>query len=104
MQGEPKYAPSQELPDFSYADYARMLGLEGERVDDPEELGPAWDRALAAGRPFVLEVVADANIPPFPPHIVDAQAEKYREAQQKSDPEAADIERGMRQQGSGASR
>ncbi|WP_312488801.1 thiamine pyrophosphate-requiring protein [Massilia timonae] len=103
MQGEPKYEASQQLPDFSYAEYARMLGLEGVRVDDPDALGAAWDQALAAGRPFVLEVLADPNIPPFPPHIVDAQAEKYREAQEKGDPEAADVERGMRQQGGDAS-
>jgi pyruvate dehydrogenase (quinone) len=103
MQGEPKYEASQQLPDFSYAEYARMLGLEGVRVDDPDALGAAWDQALAAGRPFVLEVLADPNIPPFPPHIVDAQAEKYRQAQEKGDPEAADVERGMRQQGGDAS-
>ena len=99
MQGEPKYAASQELPDFSYAEYARMLGLDGLRVDDPEALGAAWDRALAAGRPFVLEVLADPNIPPFPPHIVDRQKEQVEEAQRKGDPEAADVERGVRQQG-----
>jgi len=99
MQGEPKYAASQELPDFSYAEYSRMLGLDGLRVDDPEALGAAWDRALAAGRPFVLEVLADPNIPPFPPHIVDRQKEQVEEAQRKGDPEAADVERGVRQQG-----
>ena len=102
MQGEPKYEPSQQLPDFSYAEYARMLGLEGERVDDPGQLGAAWDRALAAGRPFVLEVVADPNIPPFPPHIVDQQEAQYREAIAKGDSEADDIRRGARQQGKSA--
>ena len=99
MQGEPKYEASQQLPDLSYAEYARMLGLEGERVDDPEQLGAAWDRALAAGRPFVLEVVADPNIPPFPPHIVDQQEAKYREAIAKGDLDARDVERGAQQQG-----
>ena len=99
MQGEPKYAASQEQPDFSYAEYARMLGLDGLRVEDPEALGPAWDQALAAGRPFVLEVLADPNIPPFPPHIVDRQKKQVEEAQRKGDPEAADVERGVRQQG-----
>lgn len=102
MQGEPKYEPSQQLPDFSYAEYARMLGLEGERVDDPGQLGAAWDRALAAGRPFVLEVVADPNIPPFPPHIVDQQEAQYREAIAKGDSEADVIRRGARQQGKSA--
>lgn len=99
MQGEPKYEASQQLPDFSYAEYARMLGLEGERIDDPEQLGAAWERALAAGRPFVLEVVADPNFPPFPPHIVDQQESQYQQAIAKGDPEAGDVERGARQQG-----
>lgn len=99
MQGEPKYELSQQLPDFSYAAFAHMLGLAGERVEDPEELGPAWERALGAGKPFVLEVLADPNIPPFPPHIVDKQADQYKEAMAKGDAEAQDVRRGMAQQG-----
>lgn len=99
MQGQPKYEPSQRLPDIPYAAFARMLGLEGERVEDPGQVGPAWDRALAAGRPFVLEVLVDPNVPPFPPHIVDAQAGQVDAAQQKGEPEAADVARGMRRQG-----
>ncbi|MFC0251826.1 thiamine pyrophosphate-requiring protein [Massilia consociata] len=95
MGGEPKYEASQELPDFSYAAYARMLGLDGERIDDPEALGAAWDRALAAGRPFVLEVVVDANVPPLPPHVVAAQQEQYQVAMEKGDAEAADMRRGI---------
>ena len=99
MQGEPKFAASQELPDFSYAAFARMLGLEGERVDDPDALGPAWDRALKAGRPFVLEVMADPNIPPLPPQTVDKQEAQVEEAIAKGDPEGADARRGVGQQG-----
>src|SRR3954447_15437887 len=57
MAGDPKLDASQVLPDFPYADYARMLGLEGIRVDRPDDLGDAWDRALAAGRPALLEVI-----------------------------------------------
>ena len=102
MQGEPKYEDSQQLPDFSYAAFAHMLGLAGERVEDPEQLGAAWERALAAGKPFVLEVLADPNIPPFPPHIVDQQAGQYKEAMAKGDAEAAQVRRGMRQQGEDA--
>jgi len=99
MGGNPKYEASQALPDFSYAAFAHMLGLAGERVQDPEQLGAAWERALAAGKPFVLEVLADPTIPPFPPHIVDAQAEKVAQALAKGDPEAHEVEQGVRQQG-----
>ncbi|WP_020652045.1 thiamine pyrophosphate-requiring protein [Massilia niastensis] len=101
MQGEPKYEPSQVLPDLSYAAFAGMLGLEGERVEAPGALGAAWDRALQARRPFVLEVLADPNIPPFPPHIVDQQEQQVREAIAKGDPEAGDAARGIEQQGGG---
>ncbi|SFC80235.1 thiamine pyrophosphate-requiring protein [Massilia yuzhufengensis] len=94
MQGEPKYQPSQELPDFSYAAYARMLGLDGVRVDNPEALGAAWEQALAADRPFVLEVVVDANIPPLPPHMVQEQQEQYEKAIGKGDAEAGEVRRG----------
>jgi len=97
-QGEPKYEPSQQLPDFSYAQYAQMLGLDGERVDDPEQLGAAWERALSAGGPFLLEVMVDPNIPPLPPHTVEKQKEKVEEAIGKGDAEAADVRRGVESQ------
>jgi acetolactate synthase-1/2/3 large subunit len=45
-------------PDF--ARYAELLGAYGERVDKPEQLGPALDRALASGRPAVLDVIQDS--------------------------------------------
>jgi pyruvate dehydrogenase (quinone) len=94
MQGEPKFQASQQLPDFSYADYARMLGLAGERVEDPEQLGAAWERAFASDKPFVLEAVVDPNIPPLPPQMVEKQREQYEAAIRKGDDEAADLRRG----------
>ena len=66
-EGDPRFATSQALPSFPYADYARLLGLEGIRVDDPADVGSAWDRALAADRPVVLEAVVDPDVPLLPP-------------------------------------
>src|SRR6266513_1637565 len=57
MSGDPKFEGSQNLPDFPYARYAEMLGLKGIRVDAPDQVGPAWDEALSADRPVVLEAV-----------------------------------------------
>ena len=34
MEGDPKFEGSQDLPDFPYARYAELLGLNGIRVDD----------------------------------------------------------------------
>ena len=69
MYGDPKLDASQELPDFPYADYAELLGLDGIRVDRPEDIGPAWERAMAADRPFVVEAITDPEVPPLPPHV-----------------------------------
>src|SRR4051795_2211117 len=64
LAGDPKLEASQVLPDFPYARYAELLGLGGIRVDDPEQIGDAWDEALAAGTPVVLEAVTDPEVPP----------------------------------------
>jgi pyruvate dehydrogenase (quinone) len=86
MEGDPKLAASQTLPDFPYAEYARLIGLEGIRVDRPEDVGPAWDRAFVAGRPCVLEVISDPEVPPLPPHIQFEQAKGLAKAIAHRDP------------------
>lgn len=68
MSGAPKFVPSQTLPDVDYAAFARSLGLHAVTVTDPGELGPAWDGALSADRPTLLDVHTDPNMPPIPPH------------------------------------
>jgi pyruvate dehydrogenase (quinone) len=68
MQGAPKFAESQNLPDMSYADFAASIGLGARTVTDPEQLGDAWDQALSADRPTVLDVHCDPSVPPIPPH------------------------------------
>ncbi len=66
-ESEPRFDDSQTLPDVDYAGYAKVLGLDGMRVTQPGDLGAAWDRALAADRPFVLDVVTDPDVPLLPP-------------------------------------
>jgi pyruvate dehydrogenase (quinone) len=80
MSGDPRLAVSQTLPDFPYARYAELIGLKGIRVDAPEQVGPAWDEALAAGTPVVLEAITDPEVPPLPPHITFDQANKMAHA------------------------
>jgi pyruvate dehydrogenase (quinone) len=88
LSGDPKLDVSQVLPDFDYAGYARLLGLHGVRVDRPEEVGPAWDGALRAGRPALLEFVTDPEVPPLPPHIRFEQAKELLSAIRAGDPAA----------------
>ncbi|WP_229401974.1 thiamine pyrophosphate-binding protein [Micromonospora okii] len=59
--------------DVPYAGWARLLGLHGVRVDRPELVGAAWDEALAADRPCVLEAVVDPTVAlrPAEPALAD---------------------------------
>jgi pyruvate dehydrogenase (quinone) len=88
MGGAPKFEESQTLPDVSYADFARGLGMEAVTVTAPDELGPAWERALAADRPALLDVHCDPEVPPIPPHASFEQAESMLQAVLKGDPDA----------------
>jgi pyruvate dehydrogenase (quinone) len=80
MEGQPRFAASQDLPSFPYASYAQLLGLGGRRVDDPSEVGPAWDEAFAADRPFLIEAIVDPDVPLLPPTMPAANAEQMRAA------------------------
>jgi pyruvate dehydrogenase (quinone) len=86
MEGDPKFEASQDIPDFPYARYAELIGLRGIRVDDPEQVGAAWDEALAADRPVVLEALTDPEVPPLPPHITFDQAVGFARAVAHGDP------------------
>ncbi|WP_377153755.1 thiamine pyrophosphate-requiring protein [Roseateles sp. UC29_93] len=89
--GDPKFEASQTLPAFPYAEYARMLGLEGLRIDRPEDVAPAWDRALRADRPMLLEMVVDPDVPPLPPHVEPRQMLQYARALLLGDPDARGV-------------
>jgi pyruvate dehydrogenase (quinone) len=88
MGGEPKFEESQSLPDVSYADLARTMGLNAESVDDPEALAGAWGRALAADAPTVLDVRCDPEVPPIPPHATYEQIKDLAASVLKGDPNA----------------
>jgi pyruvate dehydrogenase (quinone) len=51
MVGAPKFTATQRLPDVSHKGFALSLGLNDIAVDKPDQVGPAWDQALAADRP-----------------------------------------------------
>ncbi len=91
MAGDPKLDASQVLPDVDLAGYARLLGLGGIRVERPEDVGPAWDEALATNGPVLLDVLTDPEVPPLPPHIRFEQATGIAKALLHGDPAARKI-------------
>jgi len=54
-------------------------------------MAAAWQQALSADRPVVLEVKVDPEIPPLPPHITKMQAEEMAKAMVKGDPERVGV-------------
>ncbi len=88
MSGSPKFEESQSLPDISYADVARSFGLNAVAVDDPGDIAGAWEQALRADRPTVLDVRCDPEMPPIPPHATWEQMKSTAESVLHGDPEA----------------
>ena len=85
MSGSPKFAQSQTLPDVDYAGFAASLGLAAITVARPEEVGPAWDRALSENRPTLIDFHTDPDVPPIPPHATYAQMKDAATAMLKGD-------------------
>jgi len=50
------------LHDVSFAKVAEDLGCFGIRVERPDGIRPALDKALASGKPAVVEVVSDTSV------------------------------------------
>ncbi|MFI2735757.1 thiamine pyrophosphate-requiring protein [Streptomyces sp. NPDC018711] len=91
MEGAPKFEPSQDVPGLRYADLARLLGLEGVRVERPEDVEPAWRQALSADRPFVIDFRTDPAVPPIPPHSTWDQIEAAALSVLKGDSDRASV-------------
>jgi pyruvate dehydrogenase (quinone) len=89
MEGDPKFNASQQIPDVPYHRFAELIGLRGIFVDHPDHLAAAWEEALAADRPVVLEVKTDPEVPPLPPHITLKQAKNFAAALLEGDPDEA---------------
>ncbi|MBV8427241.1 MAG: thiamine pyrophosphate-requiring protein [Hyphomicrobiales bacterium] len=98
MEGDPKFNASQQIPNVPYHRFAELIGLKGIFVDDPERLGSAWDEALSAQRPVLLEVKTDPEVPPLSPHITLEQARNFTEALVKGDPHEESVIKGTARQ------
>ena len=91
MEGDPKFDASQHIPNVPYHKFAELIGLKGIYVDNPDRVGPAWEEALAADRPVVIEFKTDPDVPPLPPHITLKQAKAFTETLIKGDPNEGGI-------------
>ncbi|WP_064709972.1 thiamine pyrophosphate-requiring protein [Rhizobium bangladeshense] len=91
MEGDPKFQASQSIPDVAYHKFAELIGLRGIFVDHPDRLGAAWEEALTAECPVILEVKTDPEVPPLPPHITFEQMRNLTSALMTGDPHAGGV-------------
>jgi pyruvate dehydrogenase (quinone) len=89
-EGDPMFPASQRLTSIPYAEVARLMGLAGVRVDKADDVGPAWDAALDADRPFLIHAVVDPAVPLLPPRLEPELRDKLLAGlEQESTPLAA---------------
>jgi len=87
--GNPEYGCELHNPDF--ARYAEACGGLGLTVEKPDEIRPALERAIAAGKPAIVEVVVDPFEPPMPSRVTLEQAAHFAEALAKGQPQGGKI-------------
>ncbi|GGT46056.1 thiamine pyrophosphate-requiring protein [Streptomyces purpureus] len=93
LEGAPQFEESQRLPDVPYAAFARELGLDGARVDEPDGVESAWRQALTGDRPFVIDFRTDPAVPPIPPHATLDQIANVAGAMVHGDSDRASVVR-----------
>ncbi|PMS35860.1 pyruvate dehydrogenase (quinone) [Trinickia symbiotica] len=91
MEGDPKFEASQDIPNVPFHRFAELIGLKGIYVDSAEGIASAWDEALAARQPVVLEVKTDPEVPPLPPHVTLQQARHFARTLMHGDPQERHI-------------
>jgi acetolactate synthase-1/2/3 large subunit len=67
-----------DLPDTRYDQIAAAFGLYAERVERPDEIGPAMQRAAASGRPACLDLtIAPEIVHPMMQQVGDPVSEGH---------------------------
>jgi len=65
MEGRPFPLPFDlSEPPLGFVEMARGMGMDGRRIERPEEIVPAIEEALAHDGPFVLDVVIAGDVRP----------------------------------------
>ena len=80
LAGDPKFEASQSIPHVRFDEFARLIGLEGIRVERSADIDSAVRAAFAADRPVILDALTDPEEPPLPPHITVKQARNFASA------------------------
>ena len=69
MEGDPRFAASQSVPSFRYADYAELPRPARDPITRSADAAEAWRVAFAADRPMLIEALTDPAVPLLPPNL-----------------------------------
>lgn len=75
VMGNAEFGTNLQNPDF--ARYADICGGIGYRVEHPDELVPALEKAVSQRKPCIVDVIVDANEAPLPAKVTFAQVTGY---------------------------
>jgi pyruvate oxidase len=75
VMGNAEFGTNLQNPDF--ARYADICGGIGYRVEHPDDILPALEKAVSQRKPCIIDVVVDANEAPLPAKITFAQMTGY---------------------------
>jgi pyruvate dehydrogenase (quinone) len=94
--GNPEFAC--ELAPIDFAKVAEGMGVPGFRVDDPDQLEPALDRAFALEGPVLIDAVVDTDEPMFPPKRREPYMEHLAQAFEKGTPGQEAVKQRMQEE------
>jgi pyruvate dehydrogenase (quinone) len=66
-----------DLKNPNFAALAQAVGLAGVRIEDPEQVRPALEKALSTDGPVLVDVVTDPNVLAMPPKATIEQAKGF---------------------------
>lgn len=84
FEGNPEY--QCDLLPVDFVAFARAMGGEGIRIDDPKDAAEQFEKALNTPGPVIIEAVVDQYTAMLPPKITPKQAAKFSEALMRGEP------------------
>jgi pyruvate dehydrogenase (quinone) len=73
MEGSPRFEASQSVPALNYAEWAKLIGLTGIRLETSDQIEKSMDQAFASDRPVIIDALTTPDEPPLPPHATYEQ-------------------------------
>ena len=84
FEGNPEY--QCDLLPVDFVAFAKAMGADGVKIDDPNTAGEQFKEALAMPGPVIIEAVVDPYTAMLPSKITEKQAVKFSEALLRGEP------------------